>query len=507
MSQDSTGLWHWSADFSRPPDLTEGEWGEPVALELATTRGQAIQNVDLSGGTLVHFGSQEDGGGDEPLADTQTPDDVDDGAGDGAGGGGDGEEISDDRGRGINGATSRLDEIVLELYPDDPDRQELVAAGTIGDLFRDLRGKDQVKEVTDALKAAVKGEALIDRTVDLESDEDVTTEVDKATGKDRRVVIVSSASNEVTVRVPVQAIEKSGQFVAVDVEPIEDLTTFSASIPLPSTTVDTTDDSGTPIVTAIDVELTDENGTPLTAFDEDLTITLQVDPATKNLDSLVVASFNDRSASWTPIAATVSSNGVVEFSVNHLTLFALLRMVEVTHTLSAGLNSVTFTGPSGTLPGAVAAQIGNSLENLLTFDVPTQSFLSYAPGASATFNTLEALSQREALFVRVTRGPVAWTETDIIPSATGSRTVAVVQGLNAVGFTGRDGTDVAEIASLDAGIESVSRFETATQRWLTYVPGAPTFANSLTSIGRLDVIFVRYSGPAGLIELPEVGGE
>ena len=413
--------------------------------------------------------------------------------------------LSDDQGRGVKGAASLLDEVVVELYPGDPEKQELLASGTIGDLFRDLRGKDQVSEVTDAIKQVVKGGALVDRTVDLEGDEDIETETDEATGKDRRLVVVSSAGNEVTIRVPVQAIENSGQFVLVTAEPIEDLGTFADNIPLPSTAEDTP--GGNPFVSAIDIELTDENGNPLTEFGEDLTVTLQVDPAGGDLDKVVVVFFDDKLGSWIPIAATVGSNGVVEFSVNHLTLFALLRISQVTHTLTAGLNPVTFTGPSGTLPDVVAAQIGGSLENLLTFDVTTQSFRSFIPGASSTFNTLNALSQREALFVRVAGDAVEWTETDIIPSETGVRTVAVVPGLNAIGFTGRDGTDIAEIAPADIGIESVTRFDTTLQQWLTFVPGAPAFVNTLTSIGRLDVFFLRYSGTSGTIDLPEIGAE
>lgn len=413
--------------------------------------------------------------------------------------------ISDDQGRGVKGAAKLLDEVVAELYPDDPEKQELLASGTIGDLFRDLRSKDQVKEVTDAIKAVVKGGALVDRTVDLEGDEDIEVETDEATGKDRRLVVVSSAGKEVTIRVPVQAIENSGQFVVVTAEPIEDLDTFAQNIPLPSTAENTP--GGNPFVSAIDIELTDENGNPLTEFGEDITVTLLVDPAGGDLDNVVVVFFDDKLGSWIPIAATIGSNGVVEFSVNHLTLFALLRLSQVTHTLTAGLNPVTFTGPSGTLPDAVAAQIGGSLENLLTFDVTTQSFRSFVPGASSTFNTLSALSQREALFVRVTGETVEWTETDIIPSETGLRAVAVVQGLNAIGFTGRDGTDIAEIAPSGIGIESVTRFDKTLQQWLTYVPGAPTFVNTLSSIGRLDVFFLRYSGISGTIELPEIGGE
>ncbi len=61
MWLDTTGLWHWSADFSRPANVKEGEWGDPVVLDAATTSGQAFQNPGPSGGTLVHFPGDSSG--------------------------------------------------------------------------------------------------------------------------------------------------------------------------------------------------------------------------------------------------------------------------------------------------------------------------------------------------------------------------------------------------------------------------------------------------------------
>ncbi|MEE8422408.1 MAG: hypothetical protein V3S31_06495, partial [Dehalococcoidia bacterium] len=168
--------------------------------------------------------------------------------------------------------------------------------------------------------------------------------------------------------------------------------------------------------------------------------------------------------------------------------------------------SLTFTGATGTDPADVAASIGANVENLLTFDADTQSFRSFVPGAPAIFNTLSELTQRDALFVRVAAGKSAsLTATDIVPSPTGARSVLLVPGLNAIGYTGGTGTQIATLLDpLGSAVTSASRFNAATQIWETFVPGAPSFANTLGALDRLDVIFIRLSGSQQQLGLPEV---
>ncbi|MDP6604933.1 MAG: hypothetical protein QF664_01550 [Dehalococcoidia bacterium] len=177
----------------------------------------------------------------------------------------------------------------------------------------------------------------------------------------------------------------------------------------------------------------------------------------------------------------------------------------MTHLLTGGLNPITFTGASGTTPQAIAAAIGAPLENLLTFDGSTQTFRGFVPGAPSIFNTLDQLTQRGALFLRVAEGEVVeWVDTDIVVSDNGERSVPLIPGLNAVGFTGDDGAPIAELLSdAGAGVISASHFDTSLQQWLTFVPGAPVFANTLRVLDRLDVVFVRYSGPSVMWMLPE----
>ena len=55
-------------------------------------------------------------------------------------------------------------------------------------------------------------------------------------------------------------------------------------------------------------------------------------------------------------------------------------------------------------------------------------------------------------------GSVDWTETDIIPEPTGARTVTLIPGLNPIGFTGDDATNIATLlAPVSAAVESAGR--------------------------------------------------
>ena len=82
--------------------------------------------------------------------------------------------------------------------------------------------------------------------------------------------------------------------------------------------------------------------------------------------------------------------------MDHLTLFAILKMATVTHGMAGGLNSITFTGASGTFAADIAAEIGASLEALLRFDAPSQSWLMFLPAAPPQVNTLLGAERRGA---------------------------------------------------------------------------------------------------------------
>ena len=254
---------------------------------------------------------------------------------------------------------------------------------------------------------------------------------------------------------------------------------------------------------AVGIVVIDSQGDPITQFAADLTFTVKLDPATVDLDAVSVARFDTTldPPRWVQLdgddVGLSPPNGIVTFMTDHLTLFAILKLPKVTFQMAAGLTSLTFTGPSGTAAASIASEIGGALETLLFFDAPSQTWQTFLPAAPPQVNTLQKLNQRDALIVRMKSGPVAWTETDIIPEPSGARTVTLIPGLNPVGFTGDDATEIATLlAPVAAAVESAARFDSTTQTWQTFLPAAPAQVNTLKTLNRLDVVYIRVKGLA-----------
>ena len=319
---------------------------------------------------------------------------------------------------------------------------------------------------------------LREETLDLTSD---------AILVDGTAVVQATSSSGVAVTVPVDAVTGT-QTVEIRVDAVSQAD-LGTDVP-----------GGTILVDgeAIDINVNDGGGDPITQFAQDITCSWKLDLQTTDPETLAVAVFDETldPPQSVQIPATIEADGTVEWSVDHLTLFAILKMATVTHRLVGGLNSITFTGASGTFAADIAAEIGASLEALLRFDAPSQSWLTFLPAAPPQVNTLKTLNQRDALILRVTPGAqVQWTDTDIIPDPSGTRTVVLVPGLNSIGFTGADTTDIAELLRPVAdSVESAARFDTQTQTWQTFLPAAPPAVNTLRELNRLDVVYIRVRG-------------
>ena len=324
---------------------------------------------------------------------------------------------------------------------------------------------------------------------------DLTTDVTTVDGE--AVVETSSADGTITATIPVAAVTDTVT-IEVTINRVSDAD------------VENTVPAGTVVLAGqtLDIQVKDDQGNQITQFAADISFTAKVDPVDVDVETIAVFFFDRTLGVWIQIPATVSADGTVEWSVQHLTLFSLLRLSKVTVQLNSGLNLITFTGATGTDPADVASLLGGAsvIQNLLRFDAATQDFTQFVPNAPSIANTLKQLSQRDALFVNVTSpSPLQYTSTDIVVSATGSRTVTLVTGLNAISFTGTSGSDVgAFLDPLGPSVISASRFNSLTQTWETFAPGAPAITNSLKTLNRLDVIFVNVSGAAQPFEVPEV---
>ena len=324
---------------------------------------------------------------------------------------------------------------------------------------------------------------------------DLTTDVKTVDGE--AVVETSSADGTITATIPVAAVTDTVT-IEVTINRISDAD------------VENTVPAGTVVLAGqtLDIQVKDDQGTAITQFAADISFTAKVDPVDVDVETIAVFFFDRTLGIWIQIPATVSADGTVEWSVRHLTLFSLLRLSKVTVQLNSGLNLITFTGATGTDPADVVSILGGAsvIQNLLRFDAATQDFTQFVPNAPSIANTLKLLSQRDALFVNVTSpSPLQYTSTDIVVSATGSRSVTLVTGLNAISFTGTSGSEVgAFLDPLGSSVVSASRFNSLMQTWETFVPGAPAITNSLKTLSRLDVIFVNVSGAAQPFEVPEV---
>ena len=333
-------------------------------------------------------------------------------------------------------------------------------------------------------------ETVIDETLFLTTDAKVVDGVE--------VFQTTSADETITATIPVAAISLEPGFnlvsfaLKVDTTAAEDLAPENA-IP-----------AGTSLANgeAVGIIIVNTQGDPITQFAEDLTFTVKFDPATVDLDAVSVTSFDTAldPPRWVQLDGDdvqVAPDGTVTFVTDHLTLFAILKLPKITFQLAAGLTSLTFTGPSGTEAASIASEIGGALETLLFFDAPSQTWQTFLPAAPPQVNTLQKLNQRDALIVRMKSGPVAWTETDIIPEPSGVRTVTLIPGLNPIGFTGNNATDIATLlAPVAAAVESAARFDANTQTWQTFLPAAPPQVNTLSTLNRLDVVYIRIKGAA-----------
>ena len=153
---------------------------------------------------------------------------------------------------------------------------------------------------------------------------------------------------------------------------------------------------------------------------------------------------------------------------------------------------------SGLSPRAVVAAQAFEVTSLAVYDTATRRFLTYIPGSP--FNTIgeDPLPLNSAVFIR-RQGDLPTTLPAPVAAASGGGmavafTAPAVSGTT-VGLAGT--SDLAALVGAQTfPVESVSMWEPGSQRWLSYIAGAPGFANSLTSglLAADSVVFVRRTG-------------
>ena len=160
-------------------------------------------------------------------------------------------------------------------------------------------------------------------------------------------------------------------------------------------------------------------------------------------------------------------------------------------------------GPSGTAdPGDLAAAQLFDVQSVSAWDVAAQRWWVYIPGAPERVNAASVGKFQRDSFTWIKRRAGTGAPTGVsapdsfagVPSTSQALAVPPERGM-VIGFAGTN--DPAEVAaSQQFEVRSISVFEVDSQRWLTFVPGAPSSVNSLTS-QTLDpgaVVFVSRQG-------------
>ncbi len=154
----------------------------------------------------------------------------------------------------------------------------------------------------------------------------------------------------------------------------------------------------------------------------------------------------------------------------------------------------------------IAAAVGPDLETIFRFDSLTGGWDSYSPEALIPeLNTLALVNQRDVLFLLVEEGSTAslsWP--DLLYAEPVS--VDLLPGFTFVGFTGADGTELAELLSeLPPEVQTVFRFEPLDQQYGGFLRGQPPIISDFTTANRLDALLIVNDGPATSLEWLQVG--
>ena len=166
-----------------------------------------------------------------------------------------------------------------------------------------------------------------------------------------------------------------------------------------------------------------------------------------------------------------------------------LLLPAATTSAQVGFNPVTFAGATGTSPASFAAQFGDGLLSMWRFDAAGQRWLSFIAGAPARVNTLTTLGTRDALLVKTAQATTV-QQIDFIPRTGAARSVLLEAGGNLVSYTGGGG-DIAALTAAVGGLRTVSVFDARDQRWRVFVRGAPPQVSQVSTLSRLDAVFIR----------------
>lgn len=148
-------------------------------------------------------------------------------------------------------------------------------------------------------------------------------------------------------------------------------------------------------------------------------------------------------------------------------------------------------------PRAVVAAQPFEVASLSVYDAATQHFLTYIPGSPVNTIGDDPLPAGSAVFIR-RRGDLPSTLPVPVPTSTAAGTPAVL-ATPAPGATVAAVAGTGDIAALVVAqpfaVDSVSVWDTASQRWLIHIASAPEFVSTLKAglLSADSVVFIKRS--------------
>ena len=135
------------------------------------------------------------------------------------------------------------------------------------------------------------------------------------------------------------------------------------------------------------------------------------------------------------------------------------------------------------------------VEAVFRWDAQRQGFDSWHTALPASLNSLQEINRGDALWVRMVLAET-WTQSTFVDP----RSVELVSGWNAVGWTGPDSA-AAEVAVL-LGAAVVLAYDAEIQAFTRYAPDTLSLLNTLDTVQNLDGLWV-FMDSHGSVTIPE----
>jgi len=163
---------------------------------------------------------------------------------------------------------------------------------------------------------------------------------------------------------------------------------------------------------------------------------------------------------------------------------------------------LTFGVAGTSSPRAIAAAQTFPVAGISVIEPTTQRYLTYIPGAPAIVNTLDDTTLRPDMVVMVRRvGTLPPSDTapviqNSLPAATGTPRAFPVPAHDGLTLAVAGTNDVPTLIKAQPfAVDVVMALEVSTQRWLTYIPGAPEWVSTLNraTMKPTTIVFIRRS--------------